>query len=758
MKFSLSRLGRSKAWITVLTGILTAHAEVTVNSLLDPPTPGPGEMTLRAALETAGDGEPIVFAPELDGGTIELTQVGEEHSTLIGEVMGFDYENNISYLVGYFERDYGSSALYSTNDVVIDASALSNGITIAWAEANTNAARVLAVYGNLSMTNVSVTGGHSVSHTNVVSVGGHDQYTTRGRGGGIAVWGVATLDRCRIYNNSCSAEAMDPGRDAGLFGGGVYANIVQMTDSIVSGNAVTAVGVSGGGVFSVGGADDAPETESYIERSTLSGNLLTGIFAYGAGVYSDGGGIGTSKTLRLRNCTIAENRVDLLYSAPFLFGSGYWRGGGVYMSNGDLEIRNCTIVNNHVTGVPRELELGKANLAGGVAATIGNAHAAEAMTIGQSIITGNTVQEYGGDLYQQDIFSGSLFEFISEGYNRIGIIDFSQILVPVEGINWFSMCRKHYPKNGDLEGVALSDAVDLAYGVTRSTHILSKGVNAGQPAVLAYSPWLSAIDQAPASTYGNTIILAEYWAWGNVTNNFRNIILGRIESTYGLPGFTTNFTAGFEAFLAEVDVDAETPGNQPYTDPDDNPILTLEDAEWFGPENTWPAQQENYPYIEFWHRLDTALEEAGIPGMGSELLGDEAWATLFPYVDDDPKKLAEDDNSWFDIWTGYRDLTPPALDQTGAPRPANGLTDIGAVEMHPAEPPIVRWETPAGSGPDFVLRWNSYPESTYTVWGASNLASNDWIKVAEQLTNTLPFNVYTGQADHATRFFKIEKE
>ena len=66
----------------------------------------------------------------------------------------------------------------------------------------------------------------------------------------------------------------------------------------------------------------------------------------------------------------------------------------------------CTIVENQVHGVPRDLALGKKNLAGGIAATIGNAHALDDMIIGHSIIAGNTVHEFGGVTYNHDIFTG----------------------------------------------------------------------------------------------------------------------------------------------------------------------------------------------------------------------------------------------------------------------------------------------------------------------------------------------------------------
>ena len=100
--------------------------------------------------------------------------------------------------------------------------------------------------------------------------------------------------------------------------------------------------------------------------------------------------------MELTNCTIARNLVDALPGLPsFMYGIGYWRGGGVYMSNGSTRIHGCTIVENEVYGTPRTDSLGKPNLAGGVAATIGNAHAVEDMIIGHSVIAGNTVHEVG---------------------------------------------------------------------------------------------------------------------------------------------------------------------------------------------------------------------------------------------------------------------------------------------------------------------------------------------------------------------------
>jgi len=139
-------------------GLPPAGAEQVVNSLQDVPAPAPGQVTLRSALEQAAAGESIVFEPTLDGCTIELSIVGEEHSTLVGEVMGMTNAPSgpISYLVGYRERDYGRSALYARKNVVIDASALPLGITLVGGGGAADPAPVLAVFGDPTLENVSV--------------------------------------------------------------------------------------------------------------------------------------------------------------------------------------------------------------------------------------------------------------------------------------------------------------------------------------------------------------------------------------------------------------------------------------------------------------------------------------------------------------------------------------------------------------------------------------------------------------------------
>ena len=108
--------------VLVVTGWLPP-GDIVVNSLEDLENPPSGIVTLRSALADADDGQTISFSRQLNGGTIELFIAGGANSVLKGEVMGIREEESgpVSYLVGYFERDYRRSALYARKNVVSDA-------------------------------------------------------------------------------------------------------------------------------------------------------------------------------------------------------------------------------------------------------------------------------------------------------------------------------------------------------------------------------------------------------------------------------------------------------------------------------------------------------------------------------------------------------------------------------------------------------------------------------------------------------------
>ncbi len=670
-------------------GVAPAPA-IVVNSLQDDASPPAGTVTLRSALESASSGQRITFDQALNGGTIDLLYVGEEHTALIGEVMGFDEANNISFLVGYRMRDYGRSALFSSKNVVIDASDLADGITLNWDGAEP--ARVLAVLGDLRLTNVAITGGNSVFDV-AANVGQHpddNQTSTLARGAGIAVWGVATLRDCAIYDNHAVGDESDSSRDGGAYGGGVYADTVVMDNCIVSGNTVRGGGAAGGGVFSVGGRDTWDDVSS-IRQSSITENRITGLFAYGGGVYSDGGGIGRATRIHVDNSTIARNLVEPPALPPFLMNLldiGYWRGGGLYMSNGYMQVQSSTVVENRVFGKPRTNELDKQNMAGGIAATIGNAHAVEDMIVGHSIVVGNTVHEINGagpggytigNVYPHDVFTGSVFEFRSMGYNRLGVIDFSQILVPIGEPAWASLSRKHYPQVEDQDGVAMAEVLGNA---TLSAFVNSTGVEANPFAVLHYEPVGSALDRVPTDDYRVTEVLGEL---DGPVDEGRNpsllpLVLARISNVYGQTDFESEFRTHFEGFLTDVDTD--TAGFQQYANCDGVIVDTLEQSYWCGPGQTWPQMAYNHAYIEFWHHLDRALagEIAGISvdqldNLGPALINDDAWTSLFG--------LGR--NRFGDITVSLEERTvnvdPPDSDQLGNSRPADTLGDIGAIEI-----------------------------------------------------------------------------
>ena len=327
-------------------------------------------------------------------------------------------------------------------------------------------------------------------------------------------------------------------------------------------------------------------------------------------------------------------------------------------------------------------------MAGGIAATIGNAHAVEDMIIGHSIVVGNTVHEINGidpggytigSVYPHDIFTGSVFEFRSMGYNRIGVIDFSQILVPIGEPVWASLSRKHYPQVADEDGVVAGDVLGSA---TLSTFINSSGVEASPFAVLHYDPAGSALDQVPTGGYNVTEVLGELVGPANEGRNplLLPLMLNQIRDVYGQADFASEFRAYFEGFLSDVDPD--TAGFQQYANCNGVIIDALEQSYWCGPAQTWPQMEYNHAYIQFWHHLDRALanEIAGvnvdqISSLGPARLNDDAWTSLFGLGRSSFLGIT------IDLTETTLGVDPLDTDQLGNARPANVPGDIGAIEI-----------------------------------------------------------------------------
>lgn len=591
-----------------------------VNSVRDLAAPPKDEVTLRSAIAHIKSGGRIVFSPSLSSGIIRLSNVGDEHSILKGETyVGMTYQ-------GYQERDYGRSALYARKNLTIDAGDLPGGITIMWDGGDLNPARVLAVYGDLTMINVAITSGYSKSEP----LSG-DQPFTLARGGGLAVWGTARLTRCVISGNRIEGDEV-PARDRGTLGGGIYGNLLILNQCLIAGNSAKGYGAAGGGVYSVGG-ESMPGESSSLDRCTVTGNRTTAQSSYGGGVFSEGGGPGGHNWLTLTNCTIARNLVE---DHPGILETGgspppqyYYRGGGVYMTNGSLSVTSSTIVENEVTGIFHPFS-GKPNMGGGgICATIGNAHVVENMEIQHSIVAGNMV---GG--VSDDVYTGSLLQFMSYGYNLFGKINFDQILVPIPP--WWSLSRKHWPKQGDLDGADVADVLDLGAAPKHPT-VTSVGADDGDSVVLWYPPANGAVDRIPSSSYNVGCIIGQYAVKPGHDDDFLYQVLTKLRNDFGM---------------------GATFGDS----------LTYLGVTWQGTDGTWPSKPENADWIKFWRDLDVEIGDS----LGTVKLGDNFWGSF--------TTGALGDNLTIYLSNSMKLISLISSDQLGARRPQNGQGDIGAIE------------------------------------------------------------------------------
>jgi hypothetical protein len=594
-----------------------------VNSGEDTAQPAAGTVTLRSALSHAGSSDTITFDPALDGKTINLTIVSENHTVLKGEVYsGMTFK-------GYAERDYGKSALYAHKSVKIDASNLPNGITINWAGGDANPARVLAVYGNLTLRKVNVTGGFSKAE----AIDNTAQPYTLARGGGIAVWGTADLANCAVSGNRIAGDE-NSSRDRGTYGGGIYSNGLVINNCVISGNMAIGYGAAGGGIYSVGGADNVfgVGNDTYITNSAISGNKITAQHAYGGGVFTLSGGPSNLAVMHITNCTIARNLVEDHPGIPDeAQAQFYFRGGGIYMGGGGLEVVSSTITQNEVNGEAKDIS-NKPNMGGGgIAATIGNAHVVEDLVLRHSIVVGNKMNGVA-----QDIFTGSLLNFTSGGYNLIGALDFSQILVPIPDA--MGLSRKHYPKVGDLDGVVPSDVLSLESPHLHDS-IISAGTDAGQNAVLWYLPNGSAVNQIPHSSYQVSLVSGGYTGWATQTDDFLNTVVTRLRTDY-----SSQLGSDFGTDLGD-----------------------LTGTTFYGPAQTWPSNSQNAPWIAFWRNLDARIGNT----LGTVILADDFWGTFTSGPVGNVNLTIKNANKAVQLNT---------TDQRGQPRTFTTLGDIGAIE------------------------------------------------------------------------------
>jgi hypothetical protein len=636
-----------------LAGIGCSKSEISatvVNSSADMETVPSGTVTLRSAWATAlTSGGPITFDSSLNGKTIQLSIIGEAHSTLLGETYsGMTFE-------GYAERDYGKSALYAKGDITIDASNLTNGITIAWTGGDANPARVLGVYGNLTLKNVTITGGYSLAEA---LPGNTAQPYTLARGGGIAVWGTATLANCTIAGNRIESDTV-AARDRGALGGGIYADGLNIQNCVISGNAAKGYGAAGGGIYSVGGSDNTSGigNDVTINGCVISGNRTTGQSSYGGGLFSLGGGPNNQAYLHMTNCTVARNLTednpDLLAANPVF--TLYVRGGGIFLGGGSLSITSSTIAQNEVHGIVNPAGSAPNLGGGGMAETIGNAHTVEYLVMRHSLVVGNTLSAWNvGDpptatptVTESDMFTGSILHFCSEGYNLIGALDFSQILVPAPPPDqgWMDLNRRHYPKVGDKDGVNFADVLES--DAVQLPNVVSAGTDAGNPAVWYYLPQGDALAKIPVQQYTVLYLMAGY-------------------SPYGAGSMRSDDETWDGYFLGQVSADLETNYQAELGDNFAAPSFDKSQIVWYEASKTWPSDPRNAPWIQFWRSLDKAI--AG--RLGTAGLNDDYWEA-FPSSSLDPGMTFTRSYETYNVQM-------VSTDQLGNSR--GRLGDIGAIQ------------------------------------------------------------------------------
>jgi hypothetical protein len=201
------------------------------------------------------------------------------------------------------------------------------------------------------------------------------------------------------------------------------------------------------------------------------------------------------------------------------------------------------------------------------------------------------------------------------------------------------LSRKHYPKVGDRDGVAIGQA--LAVGeARRHASVLSAGPDAGEPTVLWYPPADLAVDAVPASAHAVTAVLAGYTGFGTPADDFLNHVLEQLRTAHG-SALGSDFGSAFG---------------------------DLTGVTWYGPAQTWPSNPENQPWISFWRDLDVAIGGR----LGAIALGDDFW-------EDFPTASVGPDLSMA-VQRTSRSVRLADEDQRGSPRPSGALGDVGAIE------------------------------------------------------------------------------
>ena len=425
----------SSAPITALYNIIT------VTSVTDK-NPIGGKCTLREAViatntNTAVDGcvagsailpDEIVFDPATDGQPIVLDQIGPgEDAAATGDLDVTDQSLRIQGNGAgktIIDGDLGDRVFHVLNNAHLDLHDLTirNGAGVA------HGGGVLSQSGtSLSLTSVMVTknaaantGGASgggieadgdFSMTTSFVVGNTVETKAQGvaSGGGLYLAGTNPVNISLSYvGNNTATSAVDNAEAGGI----ARAGDLTLTDSAVTGNAVTA------GINAYGGGIDMYSGVLALTRAELTNNMAQSTAA--SGFFVDGGGLNSGTGIALINTTVAGNQAK----------GG--EGGGIYLYGGSSTTIGSTIARN------------SANIGGGIFVPGAQFH------LSGSVLADNTASVIAPDCGDGD----GIGHVSADEYNLVGISDGCTLSVNSATNQIGSAASPIDPKLGTLQVIA----------------------------------------------------------------------------------------------------------------------------------------------------------------------------------------------------------------------------------------------------------------------------------------------------------------
>ncbi|WP_083918733.1 Ig-like domain-containing protein [Rudaea cellulosilytica] len=361
--------------IFLLLSLLASSTDAATLIVTSNADSGPG--TLREALAVASSGDTILFDSNM---TIVVANLLVVATNVTIDATGHSVVIDGNHAVGVFWVSSGSSTFIHLN--------IQNGWGSTGGGGITNNLGTLTIFDSLLSANSAVgTSGGGIWNSGTLTLirttlSGNTASGGVGSGVGGGIWNSGTL---ALTNSTLT------GNSAGM-GGGIYnsyAGILNITNSMLSGNTGVEPETQGGGIWNSG---SMTLTHCIVAGNSVSGMLHT---TYGGGIYNS-----DSATITLVDSTLSGN------SAIGSFGSGY--GGGIF-NRGTISLTGSTLSGNSAIGG------GTAN--GGGLWNAGNG------TLTNSTLSGNSASAelaLGGGIYNVSTTPPTLVSVTLSGNSVIG--------------------------------------------------------------------------------------------------------------------------------------------------------------------------------------------------------------------------------------------------------------------------------------------------------------------------------------------------